>query len=281
MNGWLEGDAAMLRAGSCVAVFVVMAVAETVFEERPRRVARRSRWVSNLGLTLLNTAVLRLLFPIGAVSAALWSATNGAGLLQVANWPAAMEFVLAIVLLDLVIYAQHVLFHSVPLLFAIHKVHHTDIDFDVTLGSRFHPLELLLSMGIKLAAVSVIGASVPAVIVFETLLAVTSLFNHANVHLPRRIDRALRWLIVTPAMHSIHHSAERRDRDTNFGFSIPWWDRLFGTYRVEASSEHPGIGLPDLQNQTRQTLRWLLTLPFRSAPSAIVTGRSRTRRNAA
>lgn len=263
MSGWIENNAVLLRGASFVAVFATMAIAEALLEARPRRVARRNRWIDNLGLMLLNTAVLRFLFPIGAVGAALWSAEHGFGLLHLTSWPVAVELVLAIVLLDLVIYGQHVLFHSVPFLFRVHKVHHADIDFDVTLGSRFHPVEMLLSMGIKLGAVALIGASVPAVVLFETLLAVTSLFNHANVRLPFAIDRVLRWFLVTPAMHSVHHSADRADRDTNFGFSIPWWDRLFGTYRARPSSERPAVGMPELQFETRQTIRWMLALPFR------------------
>jgi sterol desaturase/sphingolipid hydroxylase (fatty acid hydroxylase superfamily) len=234
-------------------------------------VARRSRWLHNLGLMLLNTAVLRLLFPIGAVAAALWTTKHGFGLLHLTSWPAGVEFVLAIVVLDLVIYGQHVLFHSVPFLFRVHKVHHADIDFDVTLGSRFHPAEMLLSMGIKLGAVALIGASASAVVLFETLLAVTSLFNHANVRLPQKVDLALRWFVVTPAMHSVHHSADRADRDMNFGFSIPWWDRMFGTYRARPSSERPAVGMPELQFATRQPVMWMLALPFRSFRSPAVT----------
>ncbi len=261
---WIEANAAILRGVSFVAIFAIMAFAEALLEARPRRVVRRSRWIHNLALALVNTAMLRLLFPIGAVAAALWSAQYNVGLLHRTNWPAGVEVVIAIVALDLAIYGQHVLFHAVPLLFRVHQVHHADIDFDVTLGSRFHPIEMLLSMGIKLGAVAVIGASAPAVILFETLLAATSLFNHANVRLSARVDRVLRWFIVTPAMHSVHHSADRTDRDTNFGFSIPWWDRLFGTYRARASSNRPAVGMPELQFQTRQTLRWMLALPFRS-----------------
>jgi sterol desaturase/sphingolipid hydroxylase (fatty acid hydroxylase superfamily) len=272
MNAWIDAHAAALRGGSFIAVFAIMAVAEAVIEARPLRVARRTRWIHNLGLMLLNTAVLRFLFPIGAVAAALWSSKHGIGVLHTVSWPAAVEAAMAIVALDLVIYGQHVLFHSVPLLFRVHKVHHADIDFDVTLGSRFHPAEMLLSMGVKLGAVAVLGASVPAVILFETLLAVTALVSHANVHIPYALDRVLRWLIVTPAMHSVHHSADPSDRDTNFGFSIPWWDRLFGTYRARTGGERATVGLAELQSQTRQTVPWMLAFPFRSEQPADVAG---------
>lgn len=268
MSDWVETNALVLRGVSFVGAFSIMAVAEAFLEARPRRLARRQRWVHNLALTFLNTFLLRLVFPIGAVSAALWSAEQGRGLLHHLTLPASAELLLAIVLLDLVIYGQHVLFHAVPFLFRFHAVHHADIDFDVTLGSRFHPAEMLLSMGIKLGAVAVIGASPSAVILFETLLAVTSLFNHANVRFPARADRILRWFVVTPAMHSIHHSVEEEDRNTNFGFSIPWWDRLFGTYRVRPSRERAAIGMPWSPYTTRQTLRWMLALPFRPAGAA-------------
>ncbi len=260
---WIESNAILIRAGSFIAVFALMAVAEAVLDAHPRRAPRMSRWPHNLALTLLNTALLRLVFPAGAVAAALWSADRGFGLFHLAEWPPALEIILAVVLLDLAIYGQHVLFHSVPVLFGLHRVHHADIDFDVTLGSRFHPLEMLLSMIIKLAVVAALGAGATAVILFETLLAVTSLFNHANLRMPHAIERVLRWFVVTPAMHSIHHSAAVTDRDTNFGFSIPWWDRLFGTYRERSSVDRPVFGVPELQNQTRQPLLWMLLLPFR------------------
>lgn len=281
MSGWIEANPMLLRGGAVLAVFAVMAIAEAAVEARPRRVARRSRWLHNVALTLLNTAVLRLLFPAGAVAAAAWSADRGFGFLHLVTWPAAAEAVLAIVALDLAIYGQHVLFHAVPALFRIHRVHHADIDFDVTLGTRFHPVEMVLSMLIKLAAVAVLGASVPAVIVFETVLAVTSIFNHANVRLPLAVERVLRCFLVTPAMHSVHHSADRSDRDTNFGFSIPWWDHLFGTYRERPARERAAIGVPELQFETRQTLRWMLALPYRSTAARVARGGERYEERAA
>jgi sterol desaturase/sphingolipid hydroxylase (fatty acid hydroxylase superfamily) len=211
--------------------------------------------------------MLRIVFPAGAVSAALWADSRGFGLLHLVPWHPAVEAVLAIVALDLIIYGQHRLFHAVPLFFRFHQVHHADIDFDVTLGTRFHPVEMLLSMLIKLAAVALLGAGAVAVVLFEVLLAAASLFNHGNVRLPEKLDRVLRWVVVTPAMHTIHHSTERADRDTNFGFSTPWWDRLFRTYRARSVVSRPPIGMPDDQEGTLQTLRWMLVLPFR--PSTI------------
>lgn len=265
MSAWIVAHEAAFRGAAFASVFLAMAIAEVLLEERPRRVARRSRWLHNLGLTLVNTAVLRIVFPIGAVSAALWAERHGVGLLHLVNWNPAVEIVLSIVILDLVIYGQHVLFHAAPVFLRFHQVHHADVDFDVTLGTRFHPVELLLSMAIKLGAVAVLGSSAAAVVLFEMLLAVTSLFNHANVRLPDTIDRALRWVVVTPAMHAIHHSMERADRDTNFGFSIPLWDRLFGTYRAQSMVSPPVIGMPEHQQGALQTLHWMVMLPFRIA----------------
>lgn len=263
MTGWVVTHETALRGIAFASVFLAMAVAEVFAEERPRRVARRTRWLHNLGLTLINTVVLRFLLPLGALSAALWSARRGFGLLHLVDWHPVFEVALSMVVLDLVIYGQHVLFHAVPLLFRFHQVHHADVDFDVTLGARFHPVEMLLSMILKLAAVAVLGASAAAVVLFETLLAVTSLFNHGNVRLPQALDHMLRWFLVTPAMHSIHHSTERADRESNFGFCIPLWDRLFGTYRSASVMARPSIGMPEYQQGTPQTLRWMLLLPVR------------------
>ncbi len=265
MTEWIVAHEAVLRGSAFAGMFALMAIAETIIEARPLRVVRQRRWPHNLALTVLNTVVLRLLFPAGATTAALWSAAHGTGLLRQVNLRPFAEIIVAIALLDFTIYLQHRLFHSVPLLFRFHQVHHADIDFDVTLGSRFHPVEMILSMAIKLAAVVVIGASAAAVVLFELLLAVTSLFNHANVRIPHSVDRMLRWLVVTPAMHVVHHSTKRADRDSNFGFSIPWWDRLFRTYRERSVVKRPAVGMPEHQSRLDQTVRWMLTLPFCSA----------------
>lgn len=263
MSGWIIAHEALLRGSAFAAVFVLVAIAETIVEARPLRVARRARWTQNLTLTLLNSITLRLLFPLGATAAAIWSDGRAIGLLRLVSWPPLLEVAIAIALLDLTIYGQHVLLHAVPVLFRFHQIHHADVDFDVTLGARFHPIEMLLSMVIKLSAVVVIGASAATVVLFETLLAVTSLFNHGNLRLPRAVDRALRWVVVTPAMHVVHHSPEPSDRNTNFGFNIPWWDHLFGTYRERSSADPRLVGMPDHQFDIRQNVRWMLMLPFR------------------
>lgn len=264
MSEWVVTHEAALRGVVFLSTFAVIALAEVFAQARPRRMARRGRWLHNVALTLVNTAMLRIAFPVGAVAAALWADGRGFGLLHLVAWHPAVELVLAIAVLDLVIYGQHRVFHAVPLFFRFHQVHHADIDFDVTLGTRFHPVEMLLSMLLKLAAVALLGAGAAAVVLFEIVLASASLFNHGNVRLPERLDRILRWVVVTPAMHSIHHSTEVADRDTNFGFSSPWWDRLFRTYRAQSVVPRPAIGMSEYQQGTLQTLRWMLILPFRT-----------------
>ena len=262
MTEWIVAYEGALRATAFVSTFVLVAIAETLVEARPLRSARGRRWKRNLVLTAINTVIVRLLFPAGATAAAMWAAARDIGLFQQIRLPAGVAMVLAVASLDLAVYGQHRLFHSVPLFFRFHQVHHADVDFDVTLGSRFHPVEMVLSMGIKIAAVVILGASATAVVVFELLLAASSLFTHANVRFPRALDGALRWLVVTPAMHVIHHSADRADRDSNFGFCIPWWDRLFRTYRSSPAVEQPAIGMAEHQATLEQTVSWMLLLPF-------------------
>lgn len=257
-------DEPAARLVSFVVVFATMATLEFVVSARKLRVPKGRRWPRNLGLTMINTAILRVVFPAGATAAALWASAHHFGLFQHLALPPPLGIVLAVVLLDLAIYAQHVAFHAVPLLFRFHRVHHADVDFDVTLGTRFHPVEMVLSMLVKLAAVAVLGAPAAAVVLFEVILSVTSLFSHANVRVQGGIDRVLRWILVTPAMHVIHHSAAANETNSNFGFNLPWWDRLFGTYRAELEGSLR-VGLPDYQEVEEQSLGWMLALPFHAA----------------
>lgn len=246
-----------------VLVFGTMAALELSVSARALRVPRGRRWPRNLGLTAINTAILRVIFPAGATAAALWASATHFGLFHHVVLPQPVRIVLAIIALDLTIYVQHIAFHAVPFLFRFHRVHHADVDFDVTLGARFHPVEMVLSMLVKLAAVAALGAPPAAVVVFEVILSVTSLFSHANLRVPGGIDRVLRWILVTPAMHVVHHSAAVDETNSNFGFNLPWWDRLFGTYRAEPK-ETLRIGLPVYQQLEDQSLEWMLALPFRS-----------------
>ena len=222
------------------------------------------RWPGNLGMTFLNGLLPRLVFPVLAVDMAILCRTRGFGLLnssEVPYWPAVLFSVAA---LDWIIYMQHVLFHAVPLLWRLHRVHHTDLDYDVTTGTRFHPIEILLSMGIKIGGIALLGPPPAAVVLFEVLLNATAMFNHGNIAIPGKADRLLRWFIVTPDMHRVHHSVMPRETNSNFGFNLPWWDRLFGTYLDQPAAGHRAmqIGLPVFRDPKYLRLDRLLTQPF-------------------
>jgi sterol desaturase/sphingolipid hydroxylase (fatty acid hydroxylase superfamily) len=232
----------VVRLSAFVAVFVLLAAAETLFPRRDRAVIRRWRWPTNIALVVLNTVVLRAALPVTAVGMAVIAEQRGWGLLHaVGALPAALTIAIAVLLLDFSIYLQHVLFHAVPLLWRLHRMHHADLDVDVTTGSRFHLGEILLSMLFKLASVGALGASPLAVLLFEVLVNVGSMFNHANLRLAPRLDRALRLLLVTPDMHRVHHSAWAVETNTNFGFTFPWWDYLCGTYRAQPAAGHEAM----------------------------------------
>ena len=255
----------LIRLACFAGVFAAMALWEALAPRRRQEIGRRWRWPNNLGVVALDTLVLRILFPTAAVGFAIWCETRGIGLLNVLPLPFWSEVLIAFVILDLAIYAQHVLFHRVPWLWRLHRMHHADLEFDVTTGVRFHPVEIVLSMLIKLAVVAAIGAPALAVLVFEVLLNATSMFNHANVRLPLSLDRALRWMVVTPEMHRVHHSILPRETHSNFGFNLPWWDRLFGTYRAQPEAGHEGmtIGLPVFRDPGELRLDRMLIQPFR------------------
>jgi sterol desaturase/sphingolipid hydroxylase (fatty acid hydroxylase superfamily) len=257
----------VVRLGFFAGVLLLMALWEALAPRRRLTVARPGRWCSNLGLIALDTLAARLLAPLGAVGVALLAQARGWGLFHNVGLPSWLALALSVVALDLVIYLQHVLFHAVPLLWRLHLVHHADLDCDVTTGVRFHPLEILLSLGIKAAAVVLLGAPALAVLVFEVLLNATSLFGHGNVRLPPWLDRALRLVVVTPEMHRVHHSVVVRETNSNFGFNLPWWDYLFGTYRARPAAGHEGmtIGLEHLRDVRQvERLPGMLALPFAS-----------------
>jgi sterol desaturase/sphingolipid hydroxylase (fatty acid hydroxylase superfamily) len=242
-----------------------MALWEALAPRRTPMVRRPLRWLSNLGLIAIDAMAARFLVPLGLVGVGFFAEGRGWGLLHAVDLPAWVAVVLSVVALDLVVYLQHVLFHAVPLLWRLHMVHHADLDFDTTTGVRFHTLETLLSLGIKAAAVVLLGAPASAVLAFEVLLNATSMFNHGNVSLPRWLDRALRVVVVTPDMHRVHHSVWARETNSNFGFNLPWWDYLFGTYKAQpaAGHEHMTIGLAHLRDERRvERLPWMLLLPF-------------------
>ena len=234
---------------------------------RPRRVPCAGKWlrrINNLLLVMVDAYLLRLLGALASVGAAALASRNQWGIFHLFPVPYWAAFVFSIIILDLVIYAQHVLFHKVGILWRIHRVHHTDRDFDVTTALRFHPFEILLSACIKFAAVVVLGAPLPAVLLFEILLNVCSMFNHSNVAIPAGTDRWLRLIIVTPDMHRVHHSVIRRETDSNYGFNLPWWDRLFRTYRPQPRDGHEKmtIGLKEFAGENTVNVLRLLVQPF-------------------
>jgi sterol desaturase/sphingolipid hydroxylase (fatty acid hydroxylase superfamily) len=254
-----------IRLGFFIGVLAVMALWEAVAPRRSTSLGRWARWPSNLGIVALNTAVVRLLLPTTAVALALVGEREGWGFLHHVGLPGWLALTVGVVALDLVVYLQHVMVHAIPALWRLHRVHHADLHFDVTTGARFHPIEILLSMLIKLAAILVIGPSPEAVVVFEVLLNATALFNHGNARIPVAVDRWLRWIVVTPDMHRVHHSVEDDETNSNFGFNLPWWDRLFGTYRDQPRGGHEGmtIGIHGWRDPRQvDRLPGMLALPF-------------------
>lgn len=254
-----------IRLGFFLGVFAVMALWEILAPRRGRALSRRVRWTNNLALVTLNTVVLRVLIPTAAVGVALLAEDRGWGLLNLAPPPFWIAVVLSVLVLDLAIYLQHVMFHAVPVLWRLHRVHHADLDIDVTTGARFHPIEILLSMIIKMGVVLALGPPALAVLVFEVLLNATSMFNHANARLSLALDRFLRLVVVTPDMHRVHHSIEADETNSNFGFNLPWWDRLMGTYRDQPREGHAGmtIGLNQFRTPRDEWLDRLLVQPFK------------------
>ena len=257
-----------IRLMAFLAVFAAVALWEALAPRRKRSFERRARWPHNLGLLLVDVALVRVLAPGAAIAVAMTAAGSGWGLLNalaLSGWAAVAA---GIALLDLAIYFQHVMFHAVPALWRLHRVHHADLDFDVTTGARFHPIEILISTAIKCAAIAALGAPVISVFVFELLLNATAMFNHANASLPQRLERWLRWLVVTPDMHRVHHSVRYEESSSNFGFNLPWWDRLFGTYRAQPRLGHAAmtIGVDAFRSSQELRLDRLLVQPLRDTP---------------
>ena len=255
---------ATVRLGAFAGMLALMTLWEALAPRRTLRVGRR-RWSANLTLTLVNTVIVRFAVPLGTYGAAEIAADRGWGLFHLTDGPRVMEFVAAVLLMDLVVYLQHRLFHGVPVLWRFHRVHHADNDFDVTTGLRFHTVSMVISMGVKMSAAVLLGASPGAVLVSETALNLSAMFNHANIRMPVATDRVLRWFVVTPDMHRVHHSVDVAEMSKNFGFNFPWWDRLLGTYLDQPAGGHQGetTGLHEHQAHTTQSVFWMMTLPFR------------------
>ncbi|MDE0309885.1 MAG: sterol desaturase family protein [Acidiferrobacterales bacterium] len=253
------------RLGVFFAILAAVALWETIYPKRPWQLSRVRRWTNHISLSILNTVVVRLVIPLTAAAYALTLESEGVGLLNLVDLPNWIAIVIAVLILDLAIYAQHVWFHKLEFFWRFHRMHHTDLDIDVTTGVRFHPVEIVISMLIKFAVISLLGPPAMAVIVFEIVLNATSMFNHGNVRIPVPIDRVLRLFLVTPDMHRVHHSEIRTETDSNFGFNLPWWDRLFGTYRDQPQEGHLGmsIGLPIFRDGQELRLDRLISQPFR------------------
>lgn len=245
-----------LRLAAFLGILMIMALWEVAAPRRRRDVPRVIRWTNNIALVVLDTAILRLTFPLLAVGLAVMAEEQGWGLFNIVDVPIWLSIVASMLLLDLAIYLQHVMFHAVPGLWRLHRMHHADLDFDATTGLRFHPVEILISMAIKLAVVAALGPPAVAVLLFEVLLNGTALFNHANINLPRRLDSVLRLVVVTPDMHRVHHSVDPHETNSNYGFNLPWWDRLLGTYVAQPAKGHEAMDIGIEQFRTRRDL-WL------------------------
>lgn len=256
MPDFLLASEPVIRLGIFFGVLMAMAAWELAAPRRRQEIPRLLRWTNNLGIVALDTVLVRLTFPVAAVGFALLADERTWGVFNVFEVPAWAAIIASVIALDLAIYFQHVLFHAVPALWRLHRMHHADLEFDVTTGLRFHPVEILLSMGIKLAVVVALGPPAVAVLIFEVLLNATAMFNHGNVRLPGLIDRVLRWIVVTPDMHRVHHSVIPEETNSNFGFNLSWWDRLFGTYKAQPAAGHDGMTIGIEQFRDRRDL-WL------------------------
>ena len=254
-----------IRLSFFVGMLAIMAIWEIVAPRRALTVSKTVRWVNNLGLVFFNSFILRVLFPAAAVGVAVTASENQWGLFNQIDVPVWFAVLASVVIMDFVIYLQHVMVHAVPALWRLHRVHHADLDYDVTTGARFHTIEIILSMLIKFATIILLGPPIVAVIIFEVLLNAMAMFNHGNVGLPKTLDTLLRWFVVTPDMHRVHHSIEDDETNSNFGFNLSWWDRLFGTYRDQPKAGHEGmtIGIHGFREPKQASwITGMLTMPF-------------------
>ncbi|HWR88673.1 MAG TPA: sterol desaturase family protein [Dissulfurispiraceae bacterium] len=253
-----------IRLGCFFGIFVIMALWEVAAPRRRRTIPRSARWLANIGITGLNSLLVRFIPILSATAASVTAADRGWGIFRIMGFSDLFAGILSVFILDLAIYTQHRVFHTVKPFWRLHKMHHTDLDLDVTSGARFHPIEIVLSMVIKIAIVLLLGAPAWSVILFEVLLNATSMFNHSNVYINPAIDRVLRLFVVTPDMHRVHHSVLIRETNSNYGFNLPWWDRIFGSYRAQPEAGHDAmkIGLANYRKAEMLTLPRLLLVPF-------------------
>ncbi len=264
MSDFIIQNQTVIRLTFFLSILLIVGVWEL---QKPRLILKNSkliRWVSNLGIVFLNSVLLKIIFPLTATGLAIYAETKGWGVFNIVSIDPTLKVILSILMLDMVIYFQHVMFHAVPLFWQLHQMHHVDLDYDVTTGSRFHPIEIILSMGVKFTFIVLLGVPALAVILFEIILNGAAMFNHGNIYIPPQIDKYLRLFIVTPDMHRIHHSVVVKETHSNFGFNVPWWDRLFGTYiaEPEAGRTQIEIGTPKFRDAKYLGLHWMLILPF-------------------
>ena len=265
MDELIASHETTIRLGSFLGVFALMALLEVMAPRRTLTQSKASRWLNNIGLVVFNTSLLRVVFPVAAVGVAEYAQLSQWGLFNQVEVHPAVALVVSVIVLDMAIYLQHVMFHAVPLLWRLHRVHHADLDFDVTTGARFHPVEILLSMLIKFAVIVLLGPPLAAVVIFEVLLNAMAMFNHSNVRLPLALDGILRRVIVTPDMHRVHHSHLADETNSNFGFNLSVWDRLFGTYLAQPAAGHTGmvIGIDTFRDPAHCVkLSGILLMPF-------------------
>ncbi len=264
-NDWLLNNELPIRLGFFFGIFALIALWEYLMPRRKLTISKSLRWVNNLALIFFNNLVIRLLFPAAALGVAAFASEHKWGLLNYYQPPFWLSVIMAVIVMDLVIYLQHVMMHAVPLFWRLHRVHHADLDYDVTTGARFHTLEIILSILIKFAAILLLGPPLISVIIFEVLLNATSMFNHGNIKLPAGIDKFLRCFLVTPDMHRVHHSVEENEANSNFGFNLSWWDFLFGTYQNQPQAGHQGmtIGIHKYRDPNQvNRLPGMLMMPF-------------------
>lgn len=269
-------NADKIRFGFFIGILVIMAVWEIIAPKRALTVSKAVRWLNNLGLVFFNGAVVKWLVPIASVGVASLAAERQWGLFNNISVDPLLAIVGSIIILDFIIWLQHVMVHAIPMLWRLHRVHHADLDYDVTTGSRFHTLEILLSLGIKFSAIILLGVPVLAIIIFEIILNGMAMFNHGNVRIPEKLDRVLRWFMVTPDMHRVHHSTADHETNSNFGFSLPWWDRLFGTYKAQPDEGHDGMTIGIRAFRDAKDCSWIhgmLSIPFRGKISGYVINR--------
>jgi sterol desaturase/sphingolipid hydroxylase (fatty acid hydroxylase superfamily) len=275
-NDWLLNNELPIRLGFFFGVFAVITVWEMLAPRRKPTISKSLRWTNNLALIFLNNLVLRLLFPAAALGIAVFASKLNWGILNYYQPSFWLSVIVAVIVMDLVIYLQHVMMHAIPLLWRLHRVHHADLDYDVTTGARFHTLEIIVSALIKFAAILLLGPPLISVIIFEVLLNATSMFNHGNIKLPRSVDRFLRYFLVTPDMHRVHHSIAENEANSNFGFNLSWWDFLFGTYQNQPKAGHQGmtIGIHKYRDPNQvNRLPGMLLMPFTKKITGYVINR--------